>query len=544
MAAKKEDERIRSTCYICNGLKFPFGAYLQFLTDEMVQHIADNHLPLKCGKCSIVFETVEDFKNVEKCCPPKVTEDKKEPIEIVKTELMNSQHKKQEISLLMPLNPQEFHEDIEALTPLSKINMRWRRKSFSKLDALVMTEEEKRQQTSTPMVGDFLSVKHFTDSSSIHLSSINYTSSTSSESGEFSPLIPVPTKEVVLPKTPPSLSKFKSLNRSRSKMPAQATPLQQVMTKSIQRAYQQHGDYRQTPFNMQKRRVSFNSTSSNETSLLKFLGGVESPLDLRLSPALRRFKNVAPTKDEEKSLQLEHDASRKLVNLHSQVEFEQIQVIISHSKINSSSIISSYKTCCSDSRRSESDIDFTPKIIGNNLLKKAISFEPPNTIDMTPAFLIPNGFTDSNQYLQEDEEDSDNDDDVFYTPNSTPVKPRRSIEVVIPIENDLNQEEDGSRSQNLWKFVSNVIKIAARKGEDISEILGKSDKIWNFKNSELVKKATDFFTKGPNDPEVQEQPQKRRRTSSDNKISSQASPVLKRPRIQPRKPIERMRKLS
>lgn len=546
MAARKKEERIRNTCYICNGLKFPFGPYLQFLTNEMVHHLTDNHLPLKCDKCSIVFETAEDFMNVENCCKPKISSikahvDDKENMGII------TQPNDQEVSL-MPLKQREDFEKV--LTPLTKINMRWRRKSkeFPKLDDQVLTEEEKRRQTSTPMIKNVLATKYFTDSSSIHLSSINFTNSSSGESGEFSPSLPIPTKEVVIVKTPPSLQNNKSANRSRGKLPVQATPLQQVMTKSIQRAYQQHGDYRQTPFNLQKRRVSFNSTkSSSEGSIMKFIGSAESQFDLRLSPALMPFKEV-PSAEETEIDSTQHSPN-ELMNLSNHIEFEQIQVIISRGKImTDSSTMSNYKSCWSDSDLGRSgsipDIDYTPKIIGNHLLKKTISFEPPGTIDKTPTFLMPHASKVPDQdYLDDD----DDDNDVFYTPCSTPIRPRRPAEIVIPIDSDEeSQTQDSSKPRNIWNFVSNVIKIAARKSEDIGESLNINENLWNFKKPEFVKKATEYFRKQSVNLSEQEQPLKRRRTSSgtDSRNGSLSSPVLKRQKIQSRKPIERMRKLS
>lgn len=563
MAARKEEERLRSICYICNGLKFPFGAYLQFLTKEMVQHVVDNHLPLKCDKCSKMFEAADDFKDVEKCCPPeKLPEDAIEDLE--KENVDSNQQQDGHIFSSMPVNDQECDEDFDkVLTPLSKINMRWRRKSkeFIKFDGQVMTEEEKRRQTSTPMIGNMLTTKHFTDSSSIHLSSINYTSSTSSESGEFSPSLQA-NSAAVAPKTPPSIQKMKSVNRSRGKLLVQATPLQQVMSKSIQRAYQQHGDYRKPPFTIQKRRVSFNSTSSsNEGSLAKFIGSGESPIDLRLTPALRRFASFPTTNEVKIPGQLvTADESKQLIDLHSHVEFEQIEVIISRGKISDTTTMSSYKSCCSVGRSgSLPEIDFTPKVASNNLLKKTISFEPPNTIEKTPAFLMPCCSNETQQY--ENIDDDEDDDDVFYTPRSTPLKPR----FIIPSNNELmtmdkfeafgpvekyekpeSSQERSSQSSNIWDFVTNVIKIAARKGEGISESLSNSDKLWNFK-TDLVKKAADYFTKAPAAPDYSEEPpQKRRRESSsaDSMIDPQSPPAFKRQKIQPRKPLERMRKLS
>lgn len=558
MAERKEEERIQSICYLCNGQKLPFGTDLQFLTTEMIHHIGDVHLPLKCDKCTRVFENSDDLKNVIKCCPPMSINGIETNVTIEKENLEVNQQCDQKQKPDKSLKNSD--ESCQDLTPLSKINMRWRRKSkeFGKVDGSASKEENQRQ-TSTPMQGNLLTTNHFTDSasynaSSIHISSINCTSS-SSESDAFSPPIAAPKPEFVLPISPQRSQKF---NRSRAKLSVQATPLRQVMTKSIQRAISQHGHYRQSPFTLQQRKMSFNSTSSsNEAtsrSLMKFPGEIEAALDLRLSPALRRFKTItATTVSKELSYQIEADAEPDLINfeshIESHIEFEQIEVIIRRGEIKSdSSAMTSYKSCISEAGRSDSmpDIHFTPKIVGNNMLKKTISFETPNTIGKTPAFLLKKTTKD------EDDEDEDVDDDVFYTPRSTPIRTLRSqANAAVSTETNENQEigpqkDDSKTRNNLWNFMSTVMKIASRTSEDIGESLSNSDKMWkfNFKQPEFVKKATDYFTKRPDDSD--DQPNKRRRTSSSNEVrtGSTSSPAMKRQKIQARRPIGRMRNLS
>lgn len=503
MAAKKH---VRSICYICNGEKFPLLVNLQLSSSELVEHVVEHHLPLKCNKCSRVFVTAEDLKSAEKCCRPA-----DEPVATGEETSSESLPPKSD----------------DVLTPLVQINQRWRRKSRE----LPKPEAPSKlvRQTSTP---NLPANNQSTDSSSysgssIQISSINCISS-SSESDGYSP----PMAEFKPPPVAPQISP----KRATRKMPVEATPLRQVMSKSIQRAYQQMGHYRQTPFALQQRKMSFNcsSSGSDSSSLMKFPSDLEAPLDLRLSPALRRG-----TKTVQHSI-VHYEEQTEALNLRRQsIEFEQIEVFIRRSEIKSDSAVTNYKSCISDSNRSDSmpEFQFTPKLVGNNFLKKTISFETPQTIEKTPYLLPPS-----------QNDDNDADDDVFYTPRTTPVK-RAADEVIIPIEEAPSEiENEPSTSQShLKNFMSTMLRMASQKGENISDYLSGSDKVWKFKFAKpgFVKKAADFFTRRNDDSE--DQPAKRRRTNSstsDKRTGSQSSPLLKRQKIQSRRPIERMRQLS
>lgn len=532
LATRKQTEGIKDNCFLCNGEKLPFGVNLSHVTIEMLQHISEDHLPLKCGVCSKVYENLDDLKNIEKCCPSSVSIKESPSTEVN-----------------LPKNLPE-----QTLTPLSKINMLWRRKSkeFKEYGTINTKDDKLQRTTSTPMHNNNLMTKTFTDSSSnstssIHISRINCINS-SSDSDGYSPPVPPPVK-VIPPTVSPSAPKFQRMNRSRAKFPVQATPLRQVMTKSIQRAMQQHGNYRQSAFGLQQRKMSFDSTSSSSemtsTSLMKFPGEGSSPLDLRLSPAIRRFRNVI-TETVQVDVQCENSVFQETnheASLGSHIEFEQIEVVIRRSEIKSdSSAMTSYKSCFTESGRSGSlpDIHFTPKLSGNNLLKKTISFEAPGTIDKTPAFL-----------MQADIEQDDDNDDVFFTPRSSPLKTfrRTTVENIIEPEFNIEKETLGDElpRKRIWDFMKNVVSKARRTSEDISETLSNSDKLWkfNFKKPDFVTRAAGLFTsKAKCCYEVQQSAKRRRISSDSSRSSSQTSPAVKRPKIQARRPIGRMRQLS
>lgn len=542
ISAKRREDHIRTACYLCHGMKFPLGTDVEFLTEELLQHIASDHLPLSCNKCSNIFHDANDLKNVEKCCETVVLSQTSEAEKFEAFDKENLSTKEQDKT---EKPTQDVCENEKNLTPLTQINMRWRRKSkdFGKTGSRpAHSEGNLQRQTSTPV--ENLTTNRFTDSSSystssIHMSSI-HCSSTSSDSDGFSP--PIPFKQSsVMPMVSPQRPQPQS--RSRNRLPVQATPLRQVMSKSIQRAMQEHGHYLQAPYSLQQRKVSFSSSnSSNEITLnvIRTPGEVfEAALDLRMSPAIRRVSD-------ENQAEVGHQGIGEIISVKKHIE--KIEVIIRRSGVKSdAAAFNSYKSCISYRERSGSLPEFTPKLVGNNLLKKTISFEAPWTAERTPAFLIP--------VKQVDGEESD-DDDVFYTPTTTPVKrsyQKSFSDVVIPMNDTdsivLPSTSSDSKPRNIWSIVSSVMQLATRKSEDLTETIASSDRIWkfNFKKPEFVKRAADFFSR--RDENSLEQPSKRRRVSSGNDVTtkrrgSQASPAVKRQKIQARKPLERMRNFS
>ena len=495
-------------CHMCNGEPLPFYE----VSPEMLAHIAEVHFPLRCNKCSRIFEDVSELSELGKCC--KVAQSPEFALKLSEI---------REESFSSPVEDKN-KIIIENATPLTQINQRWRRKSreFGKNDYEKVEPGTVARQTSTPMQLSSIAA-NFTDSSSyngssIQISSINCVSSCSSESDEFSPpLAPPKTKTVAVPLSP-------KVNRSRPKLPVQATPLRQVMSKSIQRAIAEHGHYRNSAVQIQQRKMSFNSTNSSSEGTMSFMklpSGNDSPLDLRMSPALRRIN------EETKENKLEYLPDPiDLINFDSELfesqksllEIEHFKVVIRRSEIKSdSSAMTSYKSVFSDSGRSGSmpEIQFTPKIVGNNFNKKTISFESPD-MEKTPGCLMPI--------------EDDGDEDVFYTPRASPAKTsffrHASTDTIIPIEDDVEPtSNNNSKSKTIWNLVS---------------LFG--DNLKKFKKPEFVKRAADYFSKRSSEPD--EFPYKRRRSStSSNEFNLGVTPA-KRQKIQGRKPISRLRQMS
>lgn len=531
---------MKTVCFLCRGEQFPLKIDEMF-SSELIQHISEEHLPLKCDKCTKVFDDINDFQLIGKCCSIKSLEDT--PMLEVISENMGDFVSESSAGK----RKHDDNSNEKALTPLSKINLRWRRKSKEFLqksdDSHIKNEEENpptqiKRQTSTPLQHTFDSL------SSMQFSSINCVSS-SSETDLSPPLIQQKPPSLVILSPKSKKKSNSSLSKSRPKLSVQNTPLRQVMTKSIQRAMASHGHYKHV--HLQQRKMTFDSSSSSNEptmSLMKLQVDTSAdqendvqPLDLRSSPALLRSKeNINP--QEVKSENINH------------VQYEEIQVIVRRCESETSSF-ASYKSCYSDNG--------TPKGSSNSILKKTISFENSGSFEKSPipGLLVPKSFNN---------DDNDNDEnDVFYTPRSTPMRRVRSLD-----SSDfkpLNNQRSTNSSSNIWNFVTSVMgslvtgaKKESPKNSASPEIHKKK---WGFNFEMPLKAAANYFTKSVDkndteieniqeeleeeEEEIQTHKRSRAQVTSPNddtektNVAQITSPICKRRRIQGRKPIERMR---
>lgn len=266
--------KIHEDCHICKNQQFPLKLGE---SSEVFQHILEQHLPLKCSKCTKIFSKPEDFQEFGKC---------NKECNLIESGISDGTEKPIISDSKISTSKNEEDIDEKSLTPLSKINLRWRRKSkgfepSTLLDSASVSEKDENKaspakltrQTSTPMPNS--DAKCSTDpsysTSSIQISSINCTSSTSSESdGCISPPVvqQVPSNKPI--NTPAALKRPNSnaIVTTRQRMRVQASPLRLVMTKSIQKALMERKMIKQYNYpGLQQRKVCFDSTgSSNESS--------------------------------------------------------------------------------------------------------------------------------------------------------------------------------------------------------------------------------------------------------------------------------------
>lgn len=310
----------------------------------------------------------------------------------------------------------------------------------------------------------------------------------------------------------------------------------------------------------------------NISNFLFFLDTSSLPtaLDLRTSPVIRRTKSdsIKPKHHQtfvhENSENISHGTPSR-TNRSSRVEFDNFEVIIQKSITK---IVSLYQSDCTEFYSCHTNVadesvlsgveilDYTPRITGNHMIKKTISFDTPTSAYLSPILTQP----------LDTKEDDDDDNEVFSTPRSTPVKSfscpdyTKNYPTVHQILNEAQEisqsykkpVDQKNSSSNLWSLVSSVINRTSKKKDDIDST---DSKAWPFKfnKSSLVKHAASLAgmmrktkSKDENDDYEYDQPQmKRRRTSSNKDLTHAISPPQrKKQKIHGRKPIDRMRKDS
>ncbi|XP_017460653.1 PREDICTED: mitosis initiation protein fs(1)Ya, partial [Rhagoletis zephyria] len=316
---ESETSKIFLFCPLCERKPMPLQ---RDMYAEMLAHVEQHHLPLRCRNCTKVYNRIDELQNFSKCthttvpicCYPEqgCCDQTCDTVTTMQKDLAK-------VTISTQTSPQrrqngEFHE-----TPMSIINLRWKAKSKLKheefvsdsisslknissinsssmrrsLDAIVRPKGQLVRTTSTPVHAELLCTKHTErtfNASGGQVSSIYHTGA---ESDNHSPALPAVAAAVTntagaSPAKPhlESINRYLKVGGPRSKISA-VTPLRQVMSKSIQKAFAEHGvlpltragDAEGPPLH----KKIFDSQATDSSSI-----GVSSPLDLRLSPAVRR----------------------------------------------------------------------------------------------------------------------------------------------------------------------------------------------------------------------------------------------------------------
>lgn len=350
---------IRQICYICNNRPFPLRIDTKISPSNLlIEHILKEHLPLRCNRCAKVFHAASDFKSIVRCLNasdkevtakdnachlerglniPTILETATDsPSTLVRTEnkenidvncSSGSSDRSSVHSVQAPptaikvkgptvLGTPQITKELRAvagpvdgvggvneaiLTPLSMINLRWKRKSLQSFDSMLSTtnnisavnasegavqippspSNKLVRTTSTPMMHGCL--PHSKGVNESYTSAMGQMSSIHSNSGSEADS----RADDITPASSTSyeINKVRAIIRSRSRVAA--TPLRQVMSKSIQRAIAQHGYYSKMLAPGTQRKMSFSSTGS---SGLNSTSGSPSRgvLDLRTTPVLKR----------------------------------------------------------------------------------------------------------------------------------------------------------------------------------------------------------------------------------------------------------------
>lgn len=332
---------------------------------ELLAHIESVHLPLRCRKCLRHYTKIDDLKEFSKCIDlgqdcssassaqnlscdtdaSKVTVKKA----IVAANTISTQTSP---NIAKDLNETQHHLN---LTPISLFNLRWKAKSRLQQDEFIsdsvssirnlssdsvnLLEQQRRsigqvsaptdnarkdkgkviRSTSTPLQVYTVFAKPketLTFNASAvgggHISSIHHSGCVLDEQNTAPPS--APDNSHLLP--PPSHQQRTWKVGGRGKMSA-VTPLRQVMSKSIQKAFVEHGvGILATQGDQRRMRLDLSENSSPNAGL---------PLDLRMSPVLRRTQS---------------EDSRETENGRSSIgPAEPYQILLSAQKLTRESII-------------------------------------------------------------------------------------------------------------------------------------------------------------------------------------------------------------
>ncbi|KAH8408967.1 hypothetical protein KR009_004653, partial [Drosophila setifemur] len=406
---------------------------------ELLAHIETCHLPLRCRKCQRNYTRIDDLREFNKCVD-QLQDCSGSSILTCDTETSKVTVKK---APTVAISTTISTQTSPGVTPISLINMRWKAKSritheefisdsvssIRNLSSIsngsirrsigqlgggqtIETAEKGKvlRSTSTPLQVESMFAKPkepitFNASNGGHVSSIYQEDP--SPAVEGNPLQQQPVQQRA----------WKI--GARNKMCA-ATPLRQVMSKSIQKAFVEHGGMMaQTSSAVIQRRVRLDLSDHNNYSTDGGSGtgpATSSALDLRLSPAMRR------TQTENGAPHALSSSSSSTSSASASASYKR-QILLSAQRLTTESIIITqessstvYNTCesveivRSTSQSAEVHLpSLTPiRVTGSGMNKKQIKFETP-----------PKGSRD-------DKESKENSKEDFFTPDpGTPQRPER-----------------------------------------------------------------------------------------------------------------------
>ncbi|KAH8280674.1 hypothetical protein KR018_002225, partial [Drosophila ironensis] len=433
---------------------------------ELLAHIEACHLPLRCRKCQRNYTRIDDLREFSKCADQREdcsgmsgdlsceTEASKVTVKRAPDMRFQATAMSTQTSPSMLVTPnmrlinmrwkakrsithEEFIGDsVSSIRNLSSISNSSIRRPQSLHPADTVEKGKVIRSTSTPLQVENIFAKPkepvtFNATNGGHVSSI-YQEEAS----------PAPD-----PNPPLQLQQRAWKMSTRSKMSA-VTPLRQVMSKSIQKAFVEHGgigmqQQQQQPSRVMQRRMRLDLSDNGNNSIEQAGSGgaAGAALDLRLSPAMRRTQS-------ESSAQ----SASSVSSYKQQITTESI--IITSSTSSSASSATVYNTC--ESVEIISAAVHLPTITpvrlpasGGGMNKKLINFETPPKSD-DPAKGEGEG-GDSDGVHEETK------DDAFFTPNpgtlERPERPeRRNRHAIVPRQ--LSEEFGKDQQQHAGKKAS------------------------------------------------------------------------------------------
>ncbi|XP_030378566.1 mitosis initiation protein fs(1)Ya [Scaptodrosophila lebanonensis] len=365
---------------------------------ELLAHIESAHLPLNCRKCQRRYTRIEDLREFSKCADVAQSCSARSD-QTCDTDASKITVKRTETSVASNMSTQTSPNvnDTQHKTPISLINLHWKakgkvaheefisdsmssirnissisnssvRRSIGQLGGGVEVRGKIIRSTSTPLQVDTMFAKpkepptFMHSSSGGHMSSIYNSGYGDTEQNSPAPL-PVDNNNAQLLQQQQQQQQRVWKIGARNKMSA-ATPLRQVMSKSIQKAFVEHGGMpaqaaagAATSSNIMQRRIRLDlSENSSNTSISVNESSAGIALDLRLSPALRRTQSESSTMDRKCNTWVQSEQHHKQPVAQASVSTQKYhqQILLSAQKLTTESIIITRTKLQSSSKESGS----------------------------------------------------------------------------------------------------------------------------------------------------------------------------------------------
>ncbi|XP_055923999.1 mitosis initiation protein fs(1)Ya [Eupeodes corollae] len=474
---------LHSFCPICE--KKPLVLH-ELMHIELLNHIAETHLPLNCRKCSRLYTKIEDLIKFSKCVQSNVSCNLEAAIVTasqISEELTQQPLTSFASSVSTQTSPFRVPDINDShLTPISMINLRWKAKSKiteefisdsvssiknissinnSSLRKSIglggpLTKGKLVRSTSTPLQAELVAKPkdQVFNVSGVHMSSIHNSVSES----ETSPPLAPPMRPVE------PISRYQK-QRGRGKISAVVTPLRHVMSKSIQKAIAEHGiagENRGFGFNRKK---IFESIDSSGEILEKSEENI--PLDLRLSPAVRRTQSEII--DRQSHIEFLHSinkvppAMQILLSSTKKTERTESIVITSSSSVdslkedskrnNNQSGNSVYQTCRSVEIITSTSTELSQVNIKQNEVIYSENVLPPITPRIPTSGVLTNKkiiqFETPLVAEKKIKSEKQSPDEMFFTPSSTPI---RTSKIKKQFQYENNNSRFGNQSRKFYSM--------------------------------------------------------------------------------------------
>uniref|UniRef100_A0A1A9UEE9 Uncharacterized protein n=1 Tax=Glossina austeni TaxID=7395 RepID=A0A1A9UEE9_GLOAU len=318
-AAQNEDQKFRvddqsydvknifMCCPICENRPLPLRSDLP---EEILNHLKSKHLPLKCQKCSKIYQKINDMKEFSKCVQTKPNLEEESEYEVNQSRNVAEASKLDDYKKVgktistqtSPIWREHFcesdsgHKSVAGLRYQAKCKAACEElltDSVSSIKNISSANNSSMKKSSTDKTGKLIRSTSTPVQLGLLFAKPREQAFNASGNGQVSS---IHSSGCELDNSPAwlhtnnqaveNVNCYRKLSGVRSKMTA-ITPLRQVMSKSIKKAFVEHGFataagalYKDSNYHLMNTPHSPNSSIAKSPS--------SRPLDLRLSPALRR----------------------------------------------------------------------------------------------------------------------------------------------------------------------------------------------------------------------------------------------------------------